>query len=209
MIRRIFPIAMLFLIGAAAPSGAQSVGAQGYVTYGATAFAAADTFDAVAGSRADSGIGFGATVTGLWRGLFVDAGFAQQRVQGERVFMDSGTVYKLGIPLSIKMRPVDVAAGWRFLSSRRLSPFVGAGVSFISYTETADFAAGTDNVSDSGTGALLLGGVDVAIARWIKIGGEIRYRAVDGVLGESGVSAAFGEDQLGGFSTGLRLTVGR
>ena len=142
-------IASLLMIAASVPARAQSrVGLRGYVTYGSTTFAATESFEAIAGESRKAGVGGGAVVTGLWRGLFVDAGVTQQKLSGERVFVDAGTVYRLGIPVSIKMRPVDLAAGWR-LAYGRLSPYAGAGATFIAYEETADFAEPGDNVSKS------------------------------------------------------------
>ena len=39
--------------------------------------------------------------------------------------------------------------------------------------------------------------------------GDVRYRQVSGVLGEGGASAAFDEDQLGGFGVAVKLMIGR
>ena len=39
------------------------------------------------------------------------------------------------------------------------------------------------------------------------VGGEIRYRAVSGVLGEAGVSQSYDEDQLGGVAAALRISL--
>src|SRR5690349_9813871 len=109
-------------LGAIAPAmGQPQIGGRGYVTFGSTSFAAADTFKAIGGSGTQSGFGGGGNVTGFWRGLFADIGVSQQQIKGERVFMNGGTVYRLGIPLTITVRPVDVAGGWRFVTGR-MSP---------------------------------------------------------------------------------------
>ena len=105
------------------------------------------------------------------------------------------------------MAPLDLAAGWR--TGARAQTYVGAGFTRITYEETSDFAASGEDVKESATGLLLLGGVDVALSRWVHIGGEIRYRRVDGVLGSSGVSEIFGERELGGLATSLRVSIGR
>jgi opacity protein-like surface antigen len=144
----------------------------------------------------------------LWRGVFLDIGFFQTKVEGERVFVDSGSIYKLGIPLQVKVTPIDLVAGWR-LTKNRLSTFVGARASSLSYKETADFSEGEDNVSQRKTGPVVLGGIDVALTKWVQVGAEIRYRAIKGVLGSSGVSEVYGENQLGGTSAAVRLSVGR
>lgn len=194
---------------AVAPASAQPrVGGRGYVTFGSTMFAAANTYETLGGSGTQTGLGGGGSITGIWRGLFVDVGLSQQRIEGERVFINAGTVYRLGIPLTITERPVDVAVGWRFPTGR-VSPYVGAGMTFISYKETAAFAQTGDDVSEGQSGPLITGGVDVALLRWVHVGGELRYRSVTGVLGSAGVSASRGDNNIGGFSAALRVSVGR
>ncbi len=202
-------IAGVLMFLASVPARAQSsVGIRGYVTYGSTTFSATESFEAITGASRKAGIGGGVVVTGVWRGLFVDAGVAEQTLAGERVFVDAGTVYQLGIPVSITMRPVDLAAGWRLFYGR-VSPYAGAGATFVSYEETADFAEPGDNVSESKTGALFLAGLDVSVIRWLHVGAEFRYRSVSGVLGDGGVSEVFHDDQLGGYALALRISVGK
>jgi outer membrane protein with beta-barrel domain len=184
---------------------------RGYVTYGSTVLSATESFEAVTGESSKTGVGGGGALLGIWRGVFVDVGASQQSLDGERVFVDSGTVYKLGIPVTIKLRPIDLAVGWRFTfrRMRKLSPYAGVGASFISYKETSEFAASGENVDDSKSGAFYLAGADYAVMRWIHAGVEYRYRSVKGVLGTAGVSDLFNEDQLGGYAFALRISVGR
>jgi opacity protein-like surface antigen len=199
---------LLFLsLTAAVPAAAQG-DISLYGTYASTAFAASETFKAVSGTASHSGFGVGLVENRLWRGVFVDLGMSQTKVDGERVFIDEGAIYKLGIPLQVKLTAIDLAAGWR-LTRGRFSPFVGAGVSSVSYKETADFSEDGDNVSQRKNGPLVLAGLDVAITKWIHVGGEARYRAIKGVLGSGGVSEAYGENQLGGVSAAVRLSLGR
>ena len=148
-------------------------------------------------------------MTNIWKGVFADVGVSQiQTVDGERVFVEDGEVFELGIPLEVKMRPVDIAAGWR-LTFGRISPYVGAGVTFFKYEETSEGADADENVDESKNGPLFLGGVDVAIVSWLHAGGEIRYRQVKGILGEGGASAEFGEDDAGGLAAAIRISIGR
>jgi len=181
-------------------------GIRGYLSLGMTLLAARDSFDAVAQTSRRPNVGGGVSAT-LWRGTFVDVAFSQITVDGERVFVNQGTVFRLGIPLSVTMRPLDIAGGWRFGS--RVAPYVGAGLSRISYKETSRFADPDENLDQSGTGLLLEGGVDVEVARWLHLGGELRYRDVKAALGAGGVSAIFGDDSIGGLSTSIRVSVGR
>lgn len=187
-------------------SRAQSPGVNGYFSYGAVSLASSETFDAVAGAPRAASLGGGVQLTRLWRSLFADIGLSRQQLDGERVFVSDGVVFPLDIPLEVSFTPLDIAAGWRF-DRRRLSPYVGGGVSLITYKESSPFSHAGDDVNERGTGFLMLAGVDVPVWRFASLGGELRYRAVTGVLGEGGASEAFGEDQLGGFQYALRVTV--
>jgi opacity protein-like surface antigen len=189
-------------------ASAQTLGGGAYVGFGSTRFAATDTFEAIAGTSSKSGVGFGGFVTGFWQGLFVDAGYSQLKLAGERVFIDQGTVYPLGIPVRITLRPLDLAGGWRF-HVNRISPYAGAGVVVLSYAEESDFSSEGDDVDERKTGLLLLAGADVHLLRFVSVGGELRYRAISAVLGSGGVSQVFGDDQLGGVALAARVVVGR
>lgn len=186
----------------------QAWGIHAYGTYGSSVFAAKETLNAVAGSTRFANLGGGVTITNLWRNLFVDLGASQAKVDGHRVFVDGDTVYDLGIPLNVTVRPIDIAAGWR-VTSGRLSTFLGAGMTSLYYEETSAFAEAADNVKDRRAGALFVGGIDVAVIKWVQLGGELRYRAVKRILGEGGASSVFGEDQVGGLSAGMRVSVGK
>jgi opacity protein-like surface antigen len=179
-----------------------------YSTFGSTQLAATDSFEAVTGTSRSTGLGGGVTVTRLWRGVFADVSFAQTKLDGERVFIHEGTIYELGIPVEITMQPLDAVIGWRF-DKGRLSPFAGAGYSSMSYRETSGFSSSGDDVNERASGPMVMAGADVAILRWLHVGGEVRYRAIDGVLGRAGVSEVYGENSLGGMSAALRLSVGR
>jgi hypothetical protein len=190
------------------PAQSSGLGVRGYGSYGSTAFDATETLNAVAGSSRFANVGGGVTVTNLWRGLFVDIGVSQSKVDGQRVFVDGDTVYELAIPLNIAVRPIDVAAGWR-VTAGRLSTFVGGGLTSFSYEEKSGFAEPADDLKVRRSGPLVLAGIDVTVVRWVQVGGEVRYRAVKGILGEGGASHAFGEDQAGGTSAGIRVSIGK
>jgi hypothetical protein len=194
------------VLTAASASAQPAVGVRGYFTYGAVIFSASETLDAVAGKHSATSIGGGGSVTGLWRGLFVDVALSQQTVNGERVFVAGDEVFPLGIPLKARFRPLDVAAGWR-ITMKRYSPYAGVGLSRVSYQETSDFSSADEQVSAARNGAVAMGGVDVPVWRWLHMGGEVRYRWVKGILGEGGVSDEFDEDRLGGFAAAVRVSL--
>jgi guanyl-specific ribonuclease Sa len=197
------------LTGTSSLASAQAIGASVYGTYGTTSLTASNTFEAAAGTSRKSAPGIGGTVTGLWRGLFVDVAFTQYKLDAQRVFIDQGTVFPLGIPVRVTMRPFDIVGGWRHKGRSRVSPYGGAGLVFFQYQEDSDFAIAGDDVSERQTGVVVLAGADVRVVRLVSVGGEFRYRAVDGVLGLGGVSQVFGDDQLGGFSFAARFSVGQ
>lgn len=206
--------AWVIVLGIAAlappPAAAQeSVGIRGYAIFGVAQLAAKDTFEAVADLSQQPIFGGGVQVTNIWKGIFADVSVSQIRsIDGERVFVNQGEVFELNIPLEIKMRPVDIAGGWRFTYGR-FSPYVGAGLSYLTYEETSDFADSGENVNENANGPLFLGGVDVTLWDWLHAGGEFRYRQVKGIFGEDGVSETFDEDNAGGFTAAFRVAVGR
>jgi hypothetical protein len=180
----------------------------GYGVFGDMRLDAAQTFEAVSGTSHAQVFGGGIQVTNLWKFVFLDAAVSRTAIDGERVFIDEDDLQPLGIPLEVTMLYVDVAAGWRHVSGR-LSPYVGGGFSRLWYREESESAQPGDNVSDGGTGPLFLTGLDFAVSRWIRVGGELRYRRIAGVLGSAGASAHFGERSAGGISSALRVSIGR
>ena len=192
----------------ARPAPAQPrIGLRGYITFATARLAAKDTFEAVAEPQSRA-IGGGVQVTNIWKNAFADVGGSQLSLDGERVFVDNGRVFALGIPLEVRMRPFDIAGGWRLALMRgRVFPYVGAGLTYVQYVETSEFAGSGENVSESKAGPLVVGGIDVRVWRWISAGGDFRWRRVRGILGERGASADFGEDNAGGFNAGVRLSM--
>ncbi len=183
------------------------IGFRGYVSFGTAKLAANETFEAVAEPRTGAIFG-GLQVTNVWKNIFADVGGSQFSIDGQRVFVDNGRVFELGIPLEVTMRPIDIAGGWRLALMRgRVFPYAAAGLTYLQYKETSAFAGSGEDVSESKAGPLVIGGVDVRVWRWISAGAELRWRRVRGILGERGVSAEFGEDDAGGFNAGVRLSV--
>jgi opacity protein-like surface antigen len=128
-------------------------------------------------------------------------------IDGNRIFVNDGQVFNLGIPLQVKLRPLDIVGGWRFRYGR-ISPYAGAGITFLKYEETSDFSQSGEDVSESKTGPMFLGGVDVQVWKFIHVGGELRFRRVNGILGDGGASAEFSEDDAGGVGFALRISIG-
>jgi hypothetical protein len=237
---------------------------RGVVSFGLTSLASSQSFDAVAGTHSKATIGLGAEIQNIWKNVFAGVSYSPLSLPGERVFVDGGTVYPLGIPADISVNSLDMVGGWRFVpkpkkatpapprpgqkppakeplasltpvaqakgqpppqkpalpaasaakapqppsKAPRLVPFVGGGLSMAMYKETSQNAGG-DDVSKTASGFVFLGGVDYTVTKWIRVGGEFRYRAVTGVLGSAGVSQVYGEKSLGGYVIAARVSIGK
>ena len=201
-------VGLLLLMMMASPVVGQTrSGVRGYFTYGGVSFSAVDSVEAVTGETRAAFFGGGGHVT-VWKGLFADVGVAAYSLDGQRVFVNNGTVYPLNIPVTLKFLPVDLAVGWRLHG--RVQPYGGVGMTSLGYKETGEYAQFGEDVDVRRSGVLVLAGADVTVWRtWLHAGGEVRYRSVKGILGDSGVSAAFNEDDAGGIAYALRISVGR
>ena len=98
------------------------------------------------------------------------------------------------ITQSLRLRTVPVTGTLRLVMTGRrakVQPYVGAGVAVVpwSYSETGDFVDSDLDIfrwdyKDSGTavGAVVFGGLRVAVNRKVALGGEFRYLIVDAPL---------------------------
>ena len=172
--------------------------------------AASESFNAITGDDTVVPYGGGIQVTNLWKGLFIEVAAEQATTDGERVFVGGeGEIFQLEIPLEIKMRTVDVMAGWRSAATSNVMSYGGGGVSFQKYEETSDVADAGENLSENYTGFILMGGVEYRATQWVHVRGEVRYRRFNDALGVGGVSEVFDETSLGGFGVALKIAVGK
>ncbi|MEO8677922.1 MAG: outer membrane beta-barrel protein [Vicinamibacterales bacterium] len=209
-------VAILAVLLAAAPASAQAkekLRIGGYAMAGGITFASSESFDAVLGTHSGPLFGGGARVGLPWFGLFVDLGAWRFKDEGERVLQAGGTLYKLGIPVTITITPIELTGGWQFHGRRgiwrRLGPYVGAGLSSYSYKETSTFATTSENADDRFSGYHLLGGAEYKVLNWLGIAGEAAWSTIPDALGTAGISKEFGETELGGTSFRMKITVGR
>ena len=195
-----------------AVANAQDVGIGGFFDIGVVQFTASQSFEAVLGTSTGTVFGGGGQIV-LPGGVFASVHASQFTKSGERVFVFEGETFGLGIDTTVKIRPLEVTAGYRFGGGprQRLVPYVGAGLGWHRYEETSDFADDDENVDETFRGYHLLGGAEYRLRRWFSIGGEFQWTTVPDALGEdpNGVSAAFGETDLGGIALRVRFVVGR
>lgn len=178
------------------------VGVRAYGFYEFDALAASNTFKAVTGSSTTNGFGAGVEVTNVASKVFIRATFAHAGKDGERVFVNNGQVFPLGIPLTVGMTPIELGGGWRSVVDRRAryAIYAGAGVVFLNYSETTPSGTAADNTSKTFSGYSLFGGFDRTFHKNLVAGVEVQYRGVPNAIGKAGASAAFGETNLGAFA---------
>ncbi len=169
---------------------------------------AAESFEAVTGSKTIPAFGAGVQGVDVWRGLYVEFAAEYSQTDGERVFVFDNEVFGLGIPLEIKQLPIDLTGGWRFPAGP-VTPFAGGGVTFLRYQEESEFADADENIDEWHYGLVLLGGVEVRLTSNLHVRGDFRYRRVEDAIGVGGVSAEFGDTALGGTGISLKVVFGR
>jgi opacity protein-like surface antigen len=91
----------------------------------------------------------------------------------------------------------------------RFVPYVGGGVGWYRYAETAEFAVSDDNVGTTHVGFLFVGGAEVRLQKWISAAADAQYTAVPGILGKGGLSKDVSENDLGGVAARIRVILGR
>jgi len=209
--RRLRMAMCLAVLLTAAPAFAQSSGSPAsgsnefrgrlYVHFEGQAVKAKDSFEAVTGSSTVTGLGIGLEVQNLWRGLFVRTGISKLTTSGERVFVDEGDVFPLGIPLDITMTPIEVAVGWRFkpLGSRGVVPYAGGGPMFLKYREESEGDVSGESVNQTFSGIALFGGIEVPVWKYISAGAELGLRKAT-VDSPRGTMRLFDESDLGGLT---------
>ena len=184
------------------PPQKPKVGVRAYGFYDFEALAASNTFNAVTGSSTLNSFGGGVEVTNIWQKVFVRMTFAHGSKDGQRVFVNNGTVFPLGIPLTVGMTPIELGGGWRTTVDKKglTGVYVGGGVVFLNYSETSTGATGDDNTSQTFTGYTLFGGVDRTFHKYVFAGAEAQYRGLPNAIGTAGVSQSYNETNLGGFA---------
>lgn len=159
---------------------------------------ASNSAGAVFGS--DSGGTFGGALRAtFWRGVFVSVGARTFSKSGERVFVASpgSPVQKLGFPLTVKMTPILLQAGYRFRQGRLIVPYAAVGAAITKYKETSDVAGEPFNLDTSKTG--FAGSLGVEVGK-----GLLRFAAEAGIdtapntLGAGGVAKVYNETDAGG-----------
>lgn len=209
-------IGALIMIGAvlcSSPADAQgsrprrNFGFAGFAQVDRQAFTASDTFDAIMSDTWGTFPGGGGQFR--WRRLIFEVSGSQYKRTGERAFVLNREVFRLGIPTTVTMTPVEFAVAYQLPQVWRIVPYGGGGAVRQTYKETSRFAASGEDVKASHSGYLVMGGGEVHIWRWFSTAIEARYRHLANAIGDGGVSKEFGEEDLGGSAIRVKFIVGR
>ena len=206
---RVAVVALLALVAPVASAQDEpSLAIRPFVLGTIQGFSAVDSFDAVFGRSYEPFFGGGVQVV-FQEQFFVELSASRFRQTGERAFISNGQSFRLGIPLTATLTPFEVTAGYRFTLSPRVRPYVAAGAGTYQYKETSSFSDPGEDVDVRHAGFVLNGGADFRLHPWIRVGADVQYTRVPGILGTAGVSAQAGDNDLGGVAARLKLIVGR
>jgi opacity protein-like surface antigen len=209
MKRRLVLLALLALVAPAASAQDEpSLAIRPFVFGSLQAFSAIKSFDAVFGRSYEPFFGGGVQVV-VHEQFFVELAASRFKQTGERAFISNGQSFQLGIPLTATLTPFEVTAGYRFKVSPGIRPYIAAGAGTYQYKETSSFNDPGEDVDVRHAGFVLNGGADFRLHPWIRIGADVQYTHVPGILGVTGVSAQAGEDDLGGVAARFKFIVGR
>lgn len=206
----VFILVLSVSVPAAAQSDDPAVSFRPFFLATAQQFAAKTTFEAAFGQARQSFLGGGLQVT-FGRHVFVEASGSRFRKTGQRAFLNNGTIFRLGIPLTATIRPFEVTGGYRFRFDAipRLIPYASAGFGNYRYKETSDFASAGEDVSVSHSGFVVAGGAEVRLHRWVGVAVDAQYSHIPGILGDAGLSKDANEKDLGGVAARVKVMVGR
>lgn len=211
--RSVVSLSLCLCLGVAAPAAAQdrpALSIRPFVIATEQSFAAIDTFDATFGKTVFPFFGGGVQVV-IDDGFFVEASASRFRQTGERAYVSGGRAFKLGIPLTATITPLEISAGYRFNLRQmpRVRPYAAVGYGSYAYQETSDFAEPGEDVDIKHGGYLVNGGAELRIHPWVGLAVDVQYSQVRGILGNGGVSQQAGESDLGGIAARLKLVIGR
>jgi hypothetical protein len=162
---------------------------------------ASQSFETVMGTSSLTAGGIGVDIVDLWRGAFVRAGLSRMGAHGSRVFLIDEDVISSNVPVAVRIRTLELGAGWRQRLPKRpaYTVYGGADLLRVGYTEVSEVATEEENAAEEFWGSAFFGGVEAQVWKRMIVGGEVQWRSVPNAIGTSGVSADFNETNLGGF----------
>jgi hypothetical protein len=192
------PLALGLALAAAAPAAAAPSWHLG-LRAGTFEPAASETYDTIWG---ETMVQFGVQAEARFRrGWFLALSVDRGEASGERVGPGpDGTLVPTGDPSDLTMTPIHLTVGGIARRDRPWSLYYGAGPSLLLWEDDND--AFPEDASDNGFHAVA--GVRRSFAR-AAAAAEVRWSTIPDALGAGGASAAFDEDDWGGFALNLVL----
>ena len=186
-----------------APRGPLHIRAFGQT--GGTLFAADDSFDTILGSPFGPIVGGGAQV--VFPNLsFVQVSFERFRETGTRALVSGTNVFTLDEPATVTVEALLATVGYRARTHKRFAPYLGAGLGWHMLTEESPNGAARQEKDK--IGFHVIGGSELVLGRVFALAGEVQWSTVPKAIGETGVSLAFAEDDLGGTTFRFKVIVG-
>jgi len=140
-------------------------------------------------------------------GVFVQAGIDRFKKSGSRVFVTGDQLFTLDSLATITVAPILATVGVRSASQGRIAPYLGAGVGWHVLTEESPSLPDAARIREGKVGYHVLG-AEFPLARFVSLAGEAQWSTVPKALGETGVSAVFAEDNLGGATFRFKVNRG-
>lgn len=193
--------------GRRATAGGGRFMARGFGHGGGLLFTARDSFETILGSTVNSVYGGGGQIV-FPNGVFAQASIDRFRKTGTRALVSGNQVFTLEIPNRLTVTSIQMTGGYRVESSNRIATYFGGGAGWHTLEEASPSVPGAESVSKRSLGYHVLGGAEYPVMRWLWIAGEAQWATVPKALGETGVSAVYGEKDLGGTTFRLKLIVG-
>lgn len=219
-------VVLLFMLAASTPLAAQTrpaprrpavtsstepaVSLRGFLMGTEQQFAAKTTFEAVFGKPAQPFWGGGAQVV-FRGGLFAEVSGSQFKKSGQRAFVSNGQTFRLGIPLTATITPVELSGGFRFRlrTHPNIIPHVSGGVGWYRYKETSESSDTGENVDTRHNGYLADAGIEFRVHRLVGLAVDGEFTHIPGILGDGGISKDVNEKDLGGIAARFKLIIGR
>ncbi len=181
---------------------------RGFGQLGGVLFTARDSFEAILDDAFGPVYGGGGQIT-FPHGGFIEAGFERFRQDGRRVVLVGDQLFELPIPTTVTVTPVLVTFGYRPGTASVIAPYLGAGLGLYRYEEETRSLAGAEDISTNHFGFHFVGGVEIPLLPWVSLAGEAQWAGVPKALGDSGISAVFDEQDLGGTTFRVKILIGR
>ena len=181
---------------------------RGFGQAGGTFFSAKDSFETILDTALGGMYGGGAQVA-FGNGLFAQFGIDRFKKTGSRALVSGEQIFRLGVPHTITLTPLQATVGYRDPGGRQTVPYGGGGIGWYALDESSPGLEAAGDVGETKIGYHLVGGAEFRLAPWIWLAGEGQWTWVPDALGEHGISAVFEEKDLGGGTFRFKVLVGR